>query len=125
MTLPAYFFPVHVKLVSHPNETFRRRYLPIIYCFLPNLIFFLGCKMKWNINNFLGYFIPKHFLFYKPIVKAIRGGGIYLLRSHKMTEIWTLLLPCSHLFDFGTPSPFTNVQNFTSTPHPPPRLPNS
>ena len=42
---------------------------------------------------------------------------IQLLLCHKMTRIWTPLLPtCPHLFDFGTPTLPANVLNFTSTP---------
>ena len=40
---------------------------------------------------------------------------IQLLRSQKMTKIWTPPVPpCSHLFDFGNPPP-VKVQNVRST----------
>ena len=37
--------------------------------------------------------------------------GIQLLRSDKMTKIWTNPSPCLHMSDFGNPP--GNVQNFT------------
>ena len=60
-------------------------------------------------------FTPNKSYAYLLNVEPSNLGGIQLLRSHKMTKIWTTLPPCTHLIDFADPLSCERSKRYINT----------
>ena len=66
-----------------------------------NLLYIITVKSEKNLGEYSNIFKLHCFILTNSKLRLCALWSIPLLRSHKMTKIWTPLLHCLHLFNFG------------------------